>query len=61
MARNLWNKCHFEIGLVGAKGDKRLDVAVFYKKKQIAQMNWCGGISHDREFIVRYNEIYRVA
>jgi len=61
MAKNLWNKCKFEIGLVGAKGDKKLDVVVFYKGKQIARMNWCGEIRHDREFVVSYNEIYRDA
>lgn len=57
--KNLINQCKFQFYLEGEKGKQRLAVNVFYKKEWIAKFNWCGGISHNKDFDVCHNGIFK--
>ena len=57
--KNLINKCKYKFYMEGKEDKKTLAVDVYYKKKWVAKFNWCGGISHSKDYDVCYNGIFK--
>lgn len=51
--REITNECIFKLRMKGKNGKQTLASEIFHKEEKIAEVNWCGGVSHKKGFDVK--------